>query len=77
MVNRDGFIATMMSYFETLSNSPDFVLLRAGDDERKAFRAELDSVALDLTTGTITADSIANIVSQVRNILLSFTPTFA
>jgi phage tail sheath gpL-like len=80
MVNKDGFIAAMMGYYATLSGingDNNYVLLRAGTDEQKAFKqALLDSVVITLSTGTITAESIANIVSQVRNIIINFTPTF-
>ena len=80
MVNKDGFIATMMGYYATLSGDNgdnSYVLLRAGSDERKAFKQALDdSVVITLSEGKITAESIANIVTQVRNIIINFTPTF-
>ena len=80
MVNKEGFIGTMMGYYATLSGingDNSYVLLRAGSDEREAFRDALEnSVLITLSTGTITAEAIANIVSQVRNIIVNFTPTF-
>jgi hypothetical protein len=80
MVNAEGFTAAMMGYYATLSGingDNSYVLLRAGEDERKAFKKAIeDSIVITLTTGTITAESIANIVSQVRNIIINFTPTF-
>ncbi len=80
MVNKDGFIAAMMGYYATLSGingDNNYVLLRAGTEEQKAFKqALLESVVINLQTGTINAESIANIVSQVRNIIINFTPTF-
>lgn len=80
MVNADGFTAAMMGYYATLSGDNgdnSYVLLRAGSEERKAFKQAIeDSVLITLSTGTITAESIANIVTQVRNIIINFTPTF-
>jgi phage tail sheath gpL-like len=79
MVNRESFIATIMGYYATLSGingDNNYVLLRASAEDRDAFRDALDSVFITLSTGTITADSIANIVTQVRNIIINFTPTF-
>jgi phage tail sheath gpL-like len=80
MVNQDGFIAQMMGYYSTLSGDNgdnSYVLLRAGSEERKAFKKALDdSVVITLSEGKITAESIANIVTQVRNIVINFTPTF-
>lgn len=80
MVNADGFIATMMGYYATLSGingDNNYVLLRAGSAESKAFKQAItDSIVINLSTGTITTASIANIVTQVRNIISNFTPTF-
>jgi phage tail sheath gpL-like len=80
MVNKEGFIAQMMGYYSTLSGDSgdnSYVLLRAGSEERKAFKKALeDSVIITLSEGKITAESIANIVTQVRNIIINFTPTF-
>lgn len=80
MVNEKGFIATMMGYYGALSGingDNNYVLLRAGSAEAKAFRQAIeDSIAITLSTGTITAESIANIVTQVRNVIINFTPTF-
>ena len=80
MVNREGFIARMMGYYATLSGingNNNYVLLRAGTQEAKAFKKALeDSVVITLIDGKITAESIANIVTQVRNIIVNFTPTF-
>jgi hypothetical protein len=76
MVNKEGFIGTMMGYYAALSEDPAYVLLRAGSAERQAFRDALDSVAISLASGSITAESIANIVSQVRSVIINFTPTF-
>lgn len=80
MVNKDAFIGKMMGYYSALSGingNNNYVLLRAGTAEAAAFKeALLDSVVINLSTGTITAESIANIVTQVRNLLVNFTPTF-
>jgi hypothetical protein len=80
MVNREGFVARMMGYYATLSGingNNNYVLLRAGTEEAKAFKQALDdSVVITLVDGKITAESIANIVTQVRNIIVNFTPTF-
>lgn len=80
MVNKDGFIGKMMGYYSALSGingNNNYVLLRAGTAEAAAFKqALLDSVVINLSTGTITAEGIANIVTQVRNLLVNFTPTF-
>jgi len=80
MVNREGFVARMMGYYATLSGingNNNYVLLRAGTQEAKAFKQALDdSVVITLVDGKITAESIANIVTQVRNIIVNFTPTF-
>lgn len=79
MVTVESFIGTMMGYYATLSGRTgdnSYVLLRNGDADRDAFRESLDSVVATLSTGTITAEAIANIVTQVRNITVNFTPTF-
>lgn len=80
MVNREGFVARMMGYYANLSGingNNNYVLLRAGTEEAKAFKQAIeDSIVVTLSTGTITTESIANIVTQVRNIIVNFTPTF-
>jgi phage tail sheath gpL-like len=80
MVNAQGFVARMMGYYAALSGingNNNYVLLRAGTEEAKAFKQAIeDSIVITLSTGTITAESIANIVTQVRNIIVNFTPTF-
>jgi len=79
MINKEGFIALMMGYYATLSGyngDNSYVLLRSSEADRAAFRDSLESVDITLSTGTITAESIANIVTQVRNIIINFTPTF-
>ena len=80
MVNANSLIATMVGYYAALSGlngDNSYVLLRAGEAERKAFKqAIIDSIVVTLSTGTITAESIANIVTQVRDITINFTPTF-
>jgi phage tail sheath gpL-like len=80
MVNREGFISRMMGYYAALSGingNNNYVLLRAGTAEALAFKQALDdSVVITLVDGKITAESIANIVTQVRNIIVNFTPTF-
>jgi phage tail sheath gpL-like len=81
MVNREGFIAKMMGYYGALSGyktgNNNYVLLRAGSEEANAFKQALeDSIVITLVDGKITAESIANIVSQVRQLIVNFTPTF-
>ncbi len=80
MVNRTKFTGQMMSYFNILSGTTgnkDYVLLRAGADNAAAFKAAIvDTIVLTLSTGTITTESIANIVTQLREIIVNFTPTF-
>jgi len=80
MVNKEGFIAALMGYYATLSGingNNNYCLLRAGTDQQAAFKKALtDSVVINLATGTLTAEAIANITTQVRNILVNFTPTF-
>jgi len=80
MVNKEGFIAALMGYYATLSGingNNNYCLLRAGTDQQAAFKKALtDSVVINLSTGTLTAEAIANITTQVRNILVNFTPTF-
>lgn len=75
-INRDGFVAISMGYYDKLSG-PTYGLLRAGPVERKAFKKALeDTTIIDLSTGTITTEMIANIVTQLRNVIVNFTPTF-
>lgn len=80
MINREGFIAKMMSYYAALSGingDNNYCLLRAGTEEAKAFKQAIeDSIVITLVDGKITMEAIANIVSQVRNIIINFTPTF-
>jgi phage tail sheath gpL-like len=79
-INKDGYIALSMGYYANLSGingNAQYGLLRAGSAEAKAFKqALLDTVVVTLSTGTITSESIANIVTQVRNVIVNFTPTF-
>lgn len=79
-VNKESFVAQMMGYYATLSGTNgdgSFGLLRKGAAEQKAFKqALLDSVVITLVDGKITAEAIANIVTQVREIIINFTPTF-
>jgi hypothetical protein len=77
----EDFINLMKKYYGALSgyktNNNNYVLLRAGDSELKAFVDALDqSVVITLVDGKITAESIANIVTQVREFIVNFTPTF-
>jgi phage tail sheath gpL-like len=81
MVNREGFIARMMGYYGALSGyktgNNNYVLLRAGSEEANAFKKALeDSIVITLVDGKISAESIANIVTQVRQLIVNFTPTF-
>jgi phage tail sheath gpL-like len=81
MVNREGFIARMMGYYGALSGyktgNNNYVLLRAGSEEADAFKKALeDSIVITLVDGKISAESIANIVTQVRQLIVNFTPTF-
>ena len=81
MVNREGFIARMMGYYGALSGyktgNNNYVLLRAGSEEANAFKKALeDSIVITLVDGKISAESIANIVTQVRQLVVNFTPTF-
>lgn len=79
-INREGFIALSMGYYANLSGmngNAQYGLLRAGSAEAKAFKQALeDTVVVTLSTGTITSESIANIVTQLRNVIINFTPTF-
>jgi phage tail sheath gpL-like len=80
MVNREGFIARMMKYYGELSGingNNNYVLLRAGNQEASAFKKAIeDSIIITLVDGKISTESIANIVTQVRNLIVNFTPTF-
>jgi hypothetical protein len=80
MVNREGFIARMMGYYAALSGingNNNYVLLRAGTAEANAFKKALqDSIVITLVDGKISTESIANIVTQLRQIIVNFTPTF-
>jgi phage tail sheath gpL-like len=79
-VNKEVFIARMMKYYGDLSGingNNNYALLRAGSQEAKAFKKAIeDSIVITLVDGKITTESIANIVTQVRNIIVNFTPTF-
>lgn len=78
-VNAKGFTATMMKYYEALSGisrNKEYGLLRASNADAKAFKKAIeDSIVINLSSGTITTESIANIVTQVRDIIVNFTPT--
>lgn len=81
MVNREGFIAKMMGYYGALSGyktgNPNYTLLRAGSEEANAFKQALqNSIVITLVDGKITTEAIANIVTQLRQIIVNFTPTF-
>ena len=80
MQNAESITALIVSYYGILSGmngENSYVLLRAGEAERKAFKKAIeDSIVVTLSTGTVTMESIANIVTQVRDITINFTPTF-
>ena len=81
MVNREGFIGKMMGYYGALSGyktgNPNYTLLRAGSEEASAFKQALEeSIVITLVDGKITTEAIANIVTQLRQIIVNFTPTF-
>ena len=81
MVNREGFIGQMMGYYGALSGyktgNPNYTLLRAGSEEASAFKQALEkSIVITLVDGKITTEAIANIVTQLRQIIVNFTPTF-
>lgn len=76
-VNQDSFTAAMVSYYTTLAFDSEYGLLRASEAEKKAFKKSItDSVVINLADGKITSDVIANIVTQVREIIINFIPTF-
>jgi phage tail sheath gpL-like len=75
-VNRDSIISTMTGYYLRLSDT-GYGLLRKGSAQRDAFaKAINDSIIVNLVNGTVTLESIANITTQLRNIIINFTPTF-
>jgi phage tail sheath gpL-like len=80
MINKEGFIALMKGYYQNLSGmngNKEYGLLRMGSEELNAFEKALqDSTVISLVDGKITSEAIANIVTQVRNIIVNFTPTF-
>ena len=75
-VNRDSIKATMVGYYLILSDT-GYGLLRKGTAQRDAFAKAIDdSIIVNLVDGTVTLESIANITTQLRNIIVNFTPTF-
>jgi phage tail sheath gpL-like len=76
MVNRDIFIARTMAYYSALSGQ-DYALLRSGSENEAAFKSAMtDSLQITLVNGTITVEMLAPIVTQLRDIIANFTPTF-
>ena len=69
-----------MTYYGTLSGmdgSTEYLTLINSEEARKAYKAEIEnSISINLSTGTVTVDQIANIVSQLRNLIINITPTF-
>lgn len=81
MINKEGFISLMKGYYRVLSgyksNNNNYVLLRASEKDFQDFVNAIDeSVVITLVDGKITTESIANIVTQVRQLIVNFTPTF-
>lgn len=81
MVNKEGFINHMQTLYSILSGyktgNNNYVLLRSGDLEAEAFRKEMEeTITVSLVEGRITSDVIANIVTQLRSIIINFIPTF-
>ncbi len=78
-VNAQLIITTFMNYYATLSGAngnTEYLTLVNSDEARKAFKEEIEnSIQINLSTGTVTLDQIANIVSQLRNIIINITPT--
>lgn len=78
-VNADSFIATLVGFYDTLSgynNNSEYGLLINSDEIRGLFKREVEnSIVLNLATGTITADTRGDIVSQLRNIIINIIPS--
>lgn len=81
MINKEVFISLMKKYYGVLSgyktNNNNYTLLRASEADFQSFVDALEqSVTITLIDGKITAESIANIITQVREFTVNFTPTF-
>ena len=79
-VNAQMITTQFMTYYGTLSGmdgSTEYLTLINSEEARKAYKAEIEnSISINLSTGTVTVDQIANIVSQLRNLIINITPTF-
>jgi len=80
MTNAKQFIGVNMGYYATLSGfsgDNSYVLLNSSPEAKDRFRQELEqSIVVNLPQGKITADVLALINTQVREILISIIPTF-
>ena len=79
-VNDQLIITTFVGYYANLSGSngnTNYLTLINSEEARKSYKEEIEnSIEINLSTGTVTIDQIANIVSQLRNIIINITPTF-
>ena len=73
-VNKELFINTAVRYYQALSKEN---LLIDSAEALDAFRKELEqSTIINLAEGKIVSEAIAPITSQLRDILINYTPTF-
>lgn len=67
--NADTIRAKFLEYFNTLSGVN--YLLLAGGKEQKAIFDKFLSITLDLPTGKVTVNDVANMVSQIRELIIN------
>jgi len=67
-----GFIKNLLlSYYDTLSDvNGDYLLMQGGDEQRKIFANNLN-IEISLLQGRVTITNKANIISQIREILIT------
>lgn len=73
-VNEEIFIAKMLGYYNILSGA-DYLCFIRGDEQRKRFKEEAENtIDINLSTGTITSQSLAIVTSQLRNVIIDLIP---
>lgn len=67
--NAELIVGVFMGYYEILAKDPRYTIFRTGNTPREAFkRAIEETIALNLTDGKVTLDTINQILSQVREV---------
>lgn len=70
MVNSDSFIGKMNSYYNILSDTPYALVVKSFESSKKFEDRIKQTILLDMQAGSITAEGILSIISNLENILI-------